>query len=131
MNRIPRTRFVTLMAAAAGVTAGLGSLAGTPEQAMARTPTITELAADTLPSARPAADAKAKATAKEAKTASVEKNGKDTEQAQLAKKAAADSTAKKAVSAKDVVKAKSASDVPQNDACADDPDCRNGDGLGY
>jgi hypothetical protein len=119
MNRIPRTRFVTLMAAAAGVTAGLGSLAGTPEQALARTPTITELAMDTLPGAKPAADAKAKTTAKETKTAAAEKN------------AAADSTAKKAVSGKDVVKAKSASDVPKNDACADDPDCRNGDGLGY
>jgi hypothetical protein len=131
MNRIPRTRFVTLMAAAAGVTAGFGAMAGSATQALARTPTVTELAADTLPSAKPAAVAAKAKEAREAKAAVKKPAAEETKEQSKSAKKSAESTAKASVSAKDVVKTSASNGVSENDSCENEADCRNGDGTGY
>jgi hypothetical protein len=118
MNRIPRTRFVTLMAAAAGVTAGLSSMAD-PAQALVRTPTITTIAADTLPGKTAAAPKKSDVAAKPAKTAEPAKSAKD-------------APAKKAEAAtKAVVATGDPNAIPENDVCATEQDCRNLNGTGW
>lgn len=122
MNRIPRTRFVTLMAAAAGVTAGLGSMAA-PEQALARTPASAVAAADTLPKAK-LSTAAAKATAAKKSEASAKKSEASSKKSEA--------TAKKAdASAKAVVATAAANDAPKNDACGSEADCRNINGAGW
>jgi hypothetical protein len=125
MNRIPRTRFVTLMAAAAGVSAGLASLA--PTQALASTSASASFATDTLPTKAALAAKKAadKAVAAPAKTADA------TKKAEAAKTADA-----KKVDAKGFAKAVATAgpnNPSPNDACGDDADCRNlnGDGAGW
>lgn len=116
MNRIPRTRFVTLMAAAAGVTVGLGSMA---EPAQARTPALT-VSADTVAPSKPAA---AKATKSDAAAPA-----KATE----ATKAKAATAAKKpGATAKAVVGTAAPSVGSENDACGSEADCRNMNGGGY
>lgn len=121
MNRIPRTRFVTLMAAAAGVTAGLSSMAD-PAQALVRTPTIATIAADTLPSSRAAAaPKKSDVAAKSAKSAESAKSAKAAPAAD--KKAEADKKAVVATGDPNV--------IPENDVCATEQDCRNLNGTGW
>ena len=118
MNGTPRKRLVTLMAAAAGVTAGLGAMAA-PAQAHTAAPTT--LAADTLIKSKPAAT-KAKATTAPAKGAAAAKAKSAT-----TTKAAA---AKPAAPAKAVVSTGPNAPSP-NDACGDEADCRNANGAGY
>jgi hypothetical protein len=119
MNGINKTRFVTLMAAAAGVTASLGSFAN-PEQALARTP-ASALVADTVP-AKKAAAAKKTGTAAKAVKAKTAAPAKATDKAKTA------ATAKKPV-----VNTATANNAPQNDACEglSEADCRNLNGAGY
>jgi hypothetical protein len=122
MNRIPRTRFVTLMAAAAGVTAGLSSMAD-PAQALVRTPTIATIAADTLPSSKAAAaPKKSDVAAKPAKSAESAKDAKAAP--------AADKKADAATKAK-VVATGNPNVIPENDVCATEQDCRNLNGTGW
>jgi hypothetical protein len=115
MNRIPRTRFVTLMAAAAGVTAGLSSMAN-PAQALARTPTITTIAADTLPGKAAAAPKKSDVAAKPAKSD---------------KAAPATAEKKPDAATKAVVATGDPNVIPENDVCATEQDCRNLNGAGW
>ena len=117
MKRIPRAGFVTLMAAAAGVSVSLASSMATPTQALARTPT--SLAADTLPGSKPAAAARKAAAPAPAKVAA---------SAKAETKAAASKPAAKAV-----VATAGPNNPSPNDACGSEADCRNinGDGAGY
>ena len=115
MNRIPRTRFVTLMAAAAGVTAGLSSMAD-PAQALVRTPTIATIAADTLPGKAAAAPKKSDVAAKPAKSD---------------KAAPAAAEKKPEAAAKAVVATGNPNVIPENDVCATEQDCRNLNGTGW
>jgi hypothetical protein len=109
------------MAAAAGVTAGLGSMAA-PDQALARTPASAVAAADTLPKAK--LTAPAKATAAKTADAAAKKSEASSKKA--------DASAKKAdASAKAVVATATSNEVPKNDACGDEADCRNINGAGW
>jgi hypothetical protein len=119
MNRIPRTRFVTLMAAAAGVTAGLSSMAD-PAQALARTPTIATIAADTLPGKAAAAPKKSTVAAKTAKGETAAKSAK-----------AAPEAKKPETATKAVVATGDPNVIPDNDVCATEQDCRNLNGTGW
>lgn len=125
MNRIPRTRFVTLMAAAAGVTAGFGSTMAAPGQALASTHASALVAADTVPNAKLTAAAKAAAPAKGTAAAKASAPAKAST---AAKTAAAE---KPAASAKKVVAAAASNEVPKNDVCGSEADCRNADGGGW
>lgn len=106
MNRIPRKRLVTLMAAAAGVTAGFGSMA---EPAQARTPALATVAADTVP-AKSAAAAKKSGAAAPAKAAT---------------------TKKPEVAPSTVVSAAPSNSPSVNDVCGSEEDCRNINGGGH
>ena len=120
MNRIPRTRFVTLMAAAAGVTAGLSTMAD-PALALVRTPTTATIAADTLPGKAAAAPKKSTVAAKASKSAAADKSDKKV--ATEAKKPEA--------AAKAVVATGDPNVIPENDVCATEQDCRNLNGTGW
>lgn len=102
MNKTPRTRFVTLMAAAAGVTAAVGSSISAPKQALASTATSATIMADTVKN-KPA-------TAKKTAAASKSPEAK-----------------KPAVTPKSVVSTATPGTPSLNDVNGDP----NGDGTGY
>lgn len=109
MNKTPRTRLMTLMAAAAGVTAAVGASISAPEQALASTATSATIAADTLKN-KPVTDQKA-AQASKAKSSEASKSA---------------AAKKSAVSPKSVVST-TAPNASENDVNAD----ANSDGSGY